>query len=409
MGEYDRDIQLIGSIPAVPSILKVVCEATGMGFAAVARVTEKRWIACSVRDDIGFGLKPGGKLDIESTICHEIRQSREGVVFDNADEHRIFSSHHTPRIFGLKSYISMPIILSDGRFFGTLCAIDPRPAKVDNDQIINMFKLFADLIGQHIEGHERVTTTQSELADAIAVAELREQFIAVLGHDLRNPLGAITSAADLLARANLPGREAQLVQMMRSSSRRMGELIDNVLDFARGRLGAGVTLVREPEAELQTTLDQVVSELKSKFPDRQIHLKSELAETVWCDESRVAQLFSNLLANAITHGAVDKAITVEATSADGTFQLSVANGGVPITTEGMKRLFKPFARGEVQSSQQGLGLGLYIASEIAKAHGGTLEATSNLKETRFTLTLPCSASALVDGERTASKPVLAIG
>lgn len=72
--DFAQDIALIGSMKSVPSILDVVCHTTGMGFAAVARVTEERWITCSVRDDIGFGLRPGDELVIESTICHEIRE-----------------------------------------------------------------------------------------------------------------------------------------------------------------------------------------------------------------------------------------------------------------------------------------------------------------------------------------------
>ena len=133
MGELDyrflNDIAAINSIEAVPSILQVVCHATGMGFAAVARVTEGRWIACSVLDQIDFGLKPGGELKVETTICHEIRQSRKGVVIDHVAEDAVYRGHHTPAIYGFQSYISMPIIWRDGSMFGTLCAIDPKPRR----------------------------------------------------------------------------------------------------------------------------------------------------------------------------------------------------------------------------------------------------------------------------------------
>jgi signal transduction histidine kinase len=105
---------------------------------------------------------------------------------------------------------------------------------------------------------------------------------------------------------------------------------------------------------------------------------------VTCDASRIGQLFSNLLANAITHGSPARPILIEATTQVGTFELSVANSGKPIPPEAMKMLFRPFYRGEVQRSLQGLGLGLFIASEIAKAHGGTLTVNSSSEETRFT-------------------------
>src|SRR5689334_4692660 len=128
MPKIEDVIKTVGAIEAVPTILDVVCRTTGMGFAAVARVTEGRWIACSVRDEIQFGLEPGGELKVETTICHEIRESRKPVIINNVSEDKIYCSHHTPAMYGFQSYISMPIILKNGQFFGTLCAIDPRPA-----------------------------------------------------------------------------------------------------------------------------------------------------------------------------------------------------------------------------------------------------------------------------------------
>jgi hypothetical protein len=108
-------VQLIG---AVPRILQVICRSTGMGLAAVARVTEDRWICCAVRDEIAFGLLPGGELEVKTTICDEIRQSHEAVVIDHVAEHAVYCGHHTPATYGLQSYISMPIVLEDGTFFG---------------------------------------------------------------------------------------------------------------------------------------------------------------------------------------------------------------------------------------------------------------------------------------------------
>jgi len=105
MTDIDRDIETIANLSVVPSILDVVAQTTGMGFAAVARVTDTRWVACAVRDDIDFGLKPGGELKLDSTICDEIRQSRHGVVFDDAQTDPVFRTHHTPLLYGLRSYI----------------------------------------------------------------------------------------------------------------------------------------------------------------------------------------------------------------------------------------------------------------------------------------------------------------
>ena len=116
-----------GDRAAIRAILDEVCRITGMGFAAVARVTDTRWIACQVLDRIEFGLDPGDELELSTTICDEIRQSHQAVIIDEVTGHPDWSRHHTPTMYGFESYISLPILLDDGSFFGTLCAIDPRP------------------------------------------------------------------------------------------------------------------------------------------------------------------------------------------------------------------------------------------------------------------------------------------
>jgi GAF domain-containing protein len=240
LNEFQADILAVGSIEAVPTILDVVCRTTGMGFAAVARVTAERWIVCSVKDDIAFGLEPGGELKVETTICHEIRESREAVVINNVAEDRLYCGHPTPAMYGFQSYISMPIILPDGRFFGTLCAIDPRPARVQTPEVVGMFKLFAELIAFHLNAIEQVAMSEARLLDAQRTSELREQFIAVLGHDLRNPLAAISAGAELLLKAPLSDKALRTAGLIRRGAARMSSLIDDVMDFARGRLGSGV-------------------------------------------------------------------------------------------------------------------------------------------------------------------------
>jgi len=240
------DIDAIQAIAAVPTILDVVCRTTGMGFAAVARVTDDRWVACGVRDTIDFGLQPGGELKLETTICNEIRQHGQAVVIDHVAESEAFCGHHTPAMYGFQSYISMPIVLPGGRFFGTLCAIDPNPHKLDTPEVVGMFKLFAELIAFHLDAHERLAAADATLDEAERTAQLRDQFIAVLGHDLRNPVASIDAGSQLLLKMPLNERGADLARMIGASAWRMSRLIDNLLDFARGRLGGGFVLARRP-------------------------------------------------------------------------------------------------------------------------------------------------------------------
>lgn len=192
LGDVDivADIQAIGSIPICRNLLKVVCHTTGMGFAAIARVTEDRWVACSVLDEISFGLKPGDELEIATTICNEIRQSRKGVAIDNVAEDAVFCGHHTPALYGFQSYISVPIFRQDDSFFGTLCAIDPKPAMVNNAETLGLFTLFAQLISFHLDTVERSTLTRTAI-DAGRKHELEQRLTALLGTELPNPVRTV--------------------------------------------------------------------------------------------------------------------------------------------------------------------------------------------------------------------------
>ena len=219
-------------------------------------------------------------------------------------------------------------------------------------------------------------------------AQLREQFIAVLGHDLRNPLASISGGAVLLAKTAPTERDKRILGMVQGSVTRMSALIDNILDFARGRLGGGITLTRDPEVALEPVLQQVVDELRTGVPHREIKTNFALTRTVNCDPFRIGQMISNLLGNALTHGAPDQPVRVSAAIIKCYLEISVANGGKPIPPTALTRLFQPFFRGEVRTGQQGLGLGLHIASEIASAHDGTLSVASSDEETRFTFRMP---------------------
>ena len=385
--DFRSDVENVGRIDAVPTILEVICRSTGMRFAAVARVTGARWVACSVLDEIAFGLAPGGELDIKSTICHEIEQGRKPVIIDHVAEDEVWCNHPAPAMFGFQSYISMPIILEDGFFFGTLCAIDPLPARLKTPETIGMFRLFTQLIAKNLDTIRKQSTIEAALISERANSELREQFIAVLGHDLRTPVRSIKCLTQLLMRTALDERGANLARIVVESASRMQLLIDNLLDLARGRLGGGLTLCGDNQP-LEPLLRASVDECSAGQPDRVVEIVFALAEPVFCDRSRIAQLFSNLLGNALAYGSADQPISIRAISDAQTFELSVANSGDPIPQVAMDHLFQPFYRSEVLKNRDGLGLGLYIAHEIATAHGGTLQVESNETETRFTLRMP---------------------
>jgi signal transduction histidine kinase len=391
MTAHASDIEAVQRIDSVPVILNTVCRLTKMGFAAVARVTDENWVACSVRDEIAFGLAPGGELPLDSTICNEIRQSGDPVIISDVEKDDLYCTHHTPARYGFRSYISVPIVLGDGRFFGTLCAIDPHPRDLDRAELRDTFRLFADMIGYHLDMTDRLAASEGRLASEVETGELREQFIAVLGHDLRNPLAAVQAGVAMLHKGPDPARSRLILEQMQDSIQRMSGMIGNILDFARGRLGGGILLERRA-VDVAALVRQVVQELIASHPDRTIVTTGcVLPYPAQCDPDRIAQMLSNLIGNALAHGAPEEPITVDCDRWDGNIMLSVTNGGESISEAAREKLFHPFFRAHAGQDREGLGLGLYIASQIAKAHGGRIELASSDGETRFVATIPAIA------------------
>jgi signal transduction histidine kinase len=384
-----RDVAAVGRIEAVPALLRVLCETTGMGFAAVARVSDTTWTACAVQDDIAFGLKPGGQLDLHTTLCTEVRASRTPVVIDKASDDPLYRHHHTPRIYGIESYVSVPIVLSNGDYFGNLCAIDWRPVQVSTPRIVSMFTLFAQLIALQLDNDRKRALAQAALLDEQQAGELREQFIAVLGHDLRNPLAAVAACGQLLQRKSTDPALVTIASRINTSVKRMSGLIDDVLDFARGRLGGGIGVGFAEEPDLGVAIAAVVAELHDAHPQRRLVSRIEIDRAVWCDRGRVQQLVSNLVGNALTHGAVDGSVELAAHVVDDQLLLTVWNDGEPIPPDSLDQVFSPFWRRSTSAQREGLGLGLYICAQIVKVHHGGLSVTSTRdRGTTFNARLP---------------------
>ena len=234
-----------------------------------------------------------------------------------------------------------------------------------------------------------------ELSDRSERLRLSEMFTAVLGHDLRNPLNAIVTGAQLLQHRSEDAAVRDTAGRMLSSARRMGRMIDDLLDLARARLASGIPLKREP-VELGSLLERVVHEHQAAFPGRRIDIRLEGDLAGHWDADRLAQIASNLLGNALRHG--DEAVPVEvraqATSARG-IALSIRNGGT-IPPDVLPVLFDPFRGGPRLSGRgEGLGLGLYIVQQLVLAHQGTVTVESCGGMTTFALELPRDTEELV--------------
>ena len=144
---FAAEVAAQGDNDEIRLILEEVCEVTRMGFAAVARGTEQRWIACQVLDRIEFGLDPGDELEIKKTICDDIRKSGHPIVIDHIGADPEWRTHPVPVLFGFESYASFPVTLADGSFYGTLCAIDPEPRILSAPATIAALREYAERVG----------------------------------------------------------------------------------------------------------------------------------------------------------------------------------------------------------------------------------------------------------------------
>jgi two-component system, sensor histidine kinase and response regulator len=225
------------------------------------------------------------------------------------------------------------------------------------------------------------------LANAL---RLNEMFVGVVGHDLRNPLSAIVTGARLLEHQIQDPGQLRTISRMVSASQRMTNMIEQLLDLTRVRAGGGVGFVRASEpVAVDALVQRAVDELASTHPERQILVDATSDAMAVGDAERLLQLFSNLVANAIHHGAPDQPISISVRVAPRNVVVSVHNGGA-IPDAIRAKIFDPFRERDLtRQRSRGLGLGLFIAQQITLGHGGQIELSSSAAGgTRFTVHLP---------------------
>ena len=376
------DVDSITQIDAVPKILEAVSELTGLKFVCIARVTESVLRICAVLDKLNYGFKVGDSLDVTTTLCDKVREKQAPIIIDSVQDSE-YRDHHAPKTYGFQSYFSIPLYRPSGEYFGTLCGLDPQPAQLSTPAISKTLSLFAELISRQLASDVVLVRTRDALEDAIETSKLRERFIAVLGHDLRTPLHTILNGIEILGQYVQPAA-TPLLETMRRSGERITALINDVSDFTRGRMCGGISLDLRHETNLERVLNQAIDELRNVYPGRTIVAEGPAGIALLCDAQRMAQMLSNLLKNALVHGSATEPVYVKASQANGVFTLMVTNAGPAIPIEIQTQLFKPFWQAAKSGPNQGLGLGLYIASEIASSHGGTLTVDSCAARTTFT-------------------------
>jgi signal transduction histidine kinase len=270
--------------------------------------------------------------------------------------------------------------------------MDTAPVTLAESRLLAIFARFAALIAAQLDDQSRREREAAALLDERAAGDLREQFIAILGHDLRTPLQAIYISSDRLAGKLTDLSDQAVAARIKAGAHRMSALISDVLDFARGRLGGGIALELATDCNIAAGLSAVVEELRDANPSCHIIADIDVARSVRCDLGRIQQVAANLLGNAVTHGLPHGPIKLCVRTDDEDLVLEVWNAGTPIPAASIDKIFEPFWRHSSSSTRNGLGLGLHICSQIVRAHGGRLGVTSTHAGTQFTARFPLAES-----------------
>ncbi|MDO6390393.1 GAF domain-containing sensor histidine kinase [Pontibacter sp. BT731] len=396
--ELLKDLEAIRQIPIVPTMLEVICQTTGMGFAAIARVTEDKWLACSVRDEVNFGLEAGGELQIGTTLCNEIRAHRNPIVIDHVAEDPLYKDHHTPRIYGLQSYISIPIILKNGDFFGTLCAIDSKPASLNNSKVVNTFKLFAELIAFHLQSRDllehshKIAAELKQENEGLASANFDlGNFVYTASHDLKSPVaniaGLIEELSDSVSRENLDRAEIKhITHLIKSSLKRFSTTIKDLTTLVE--IDKGSAEEKTEELDLFEVVEAVKQDLQSLIlkSGAQLDISTQPRQVIGFSKKNFKSIIGNLISNAIKYRSPERApeITIKLEKCDGRSYLSVQDNGLGIPADKQESIFTMFGR--VHSHVEGSGIGLYIVKRMVDNVQGEIKVDSVVhKGTTFTV------------------------
>lgn len=400
------DIARIQAIAIVPTLLDVICETTGMGFAAVARVTDSRWITCSVRDDIQFGLTPGSELKLETTICNEISQSHQAVIIDHVDKSEAFCNHHTPLMYGFQSYISYPIMLKSGAFFGTLCAIDPKPADLENAKIKGMFAAFADLISFHLqqsalleESDKAVRNLSRQLSNTI---DENRQYQHISHHSLQEPLRKLRVFSNMVVQAVKEKEQEKaeyLALRIQSNAEKFSVMIRDLSEYSLLKVGEDVL----EETNLDAAMAVAVSQLSVQIQEKGVRIDAEKLPAIQAFPTQIEQVFYHLLHNAIKFSTRNEKPVIAIScrvlgSSDYSDQqlpyrnyieILIKDNGIGIDDTQLERIFDMFSQLPTLPARLGEGFGLTFCRKIIRNHQGFIKAQSKLNQgTTISVVLP---------------------
>jgi signal transduction histidine kinase len=327
--------------------------------------------------------------DMESARSEASRSEKSGGYSDgSATNVRLNSASREHAIGRLGSGFDLSQLVSEYRALRASVLhlwrkSNPQPHENDLDDLTLFNESIDQSLAKAVDSYTR------------RVDQTRDLFLGILSHDLRNPLNSITMSAALLPQLSRTDVEShKTAEQIAISAQVMGRMIGDLLDYTRTRLGAGMPVTARP-MDLAALCREVFDEFRTAHPSREIRFESDTTDATgdW-DVDRLRQALSNLMGNAVQHGGHDAPIVLKLSGDAEAVVVEIRNGGVPIPPGEISKIFEPLVRGSTEGKPKhnrpgSIGLGLYIAREIARSHGGSLDVTSSSRDgTAFTMRLP---------------------
>ena len=384
--QYDRYIKE-SDFNSCKRILEALCGHTKMRYGLIRKKDGHTWGNWCVYD-YQYQKIVAKNSETYVTIYQAIRKGLSPIYIDDSDLCSVSQWTDILQKFGLKSYISYPIINKKDSIIGHLSLMNSEPVHFDQSKLEMLLPVCSDLIAIDFKTIIECRNTRRKLEQELNYSKNRELVLSSLAHDLNNPVSIVKVISQYLQGNIKDENQKSLLKKIEETSFRMKGIIDDVLDFSS--IGLDYGFIRVPDKQ---RMDSLIRQILTEFEllhNRTLIANIKLPIDIPCDHHKMGRAFANLIGNAIKHGNPQQNIEINAFVQNDNFIFSVTNEISYPQSSDLTELFKPFVKG---TNSNGLGLGLFIANEIAKIHKGKIMVNLEDNKITFNLMIPLHSTA----------------
>jgi len=366
-------------------ILEALCGHTKMRYGMIRKKDGRKWGNWCVYDYHSQKIVNKNSENYVK-IYKEIRKGFSPIYIDDSEQCSVGQWAHVLQEFGLKSYISYPIINKNDSIVGHLSFMNTEPVNFDRNKLEMLLPVCSDLIAIDFKSVIEYRNTRRKLEQELNYSKNRELVLTSLAHDLNNPISIVKVISQYLSENINDENHKNLLKKIEEASFRMKGMIDDILDFSSIRFEN-----RRIRLSEQKSMDSLIRQILAEFEllhHRKLLANINLSAEIRCNNHKMGRVFANLIGNAIKHGNPNQDIAVHTFIHNENFIFSVTNEVVNSQSLDFTDLFEPFVRG---ANSKGLGLGLFIAREIVKVHKGKIAVNLKGSKITFKMIIPIDA------------------